>query len=419
MGTTAYFVAGGAAPMLDPALSEDELSLLPTQARRVVTVRLNVAADGRTSTGVIDTAWIEPAARLSYAAVDAYLTSADVHDLAMGAHGAHGAPLPALKDVAQTVDALAEASRRLGVERDGRDTLDVLFTPATLEAAVVEGKIRAVDADPHPTAQHVVERLMVVANEAVAQWAFDHEVPILYRKHVGFDPDRLSRLLAAATAVGADLEPAEGEELDPADVLRLVDELRAEGRADAAGVIASVASGTVARAAYSATPARHGGLDAGLYTHFTSPIRRYADLVVHRQLRAALAGEPLPYDQGQLERLATWLDARAGAANYAQTLERNGLWAVLLQRKALDWPTEAVITGISGNGMRVRLVVPGISGFVTAARARGVPPKERPSLKLDPNELATADGTYRVGQRIRVTLDRVDDLGRPELTPVG
>jgi ribonuclease R len=417
MATTTYFVAGGNAPMLDPALSEGELSLLPNEPRRVVTVWLSVAPDGSVSEPTIETAWIEPAARLSYAAVDAYLGTTDPHDLALGAHGPHGAVVGVLKDVTATLDAVIEASRRLGVERDGRDTLDTLFSDAVLEAAVVDGKIRAVPADPHPAAQRVVERMMVAANEAVAGWAAQRDLPLLYRHHVGFDPDRLHRLHAAAASVGADLTPADGEELDPADVLRLVDRLTAEGRDAAAAVVATAATGVVARASYSAEPARHGGLAAGLYTHFTSPIRRYADLIVHRQVRAALADEPLPYDRDQLARLGTWLDARAGAAGYAQALERNALWAVLLQRTAVTWPAEAIVTGLSPAGLRVRLVEPGIMGFVAAGKALGAAPRDRAALELDEHEIATVDGRFRLGQRLAVRLDRVDDLGRAELVP--
>ena len=418
MGTSAYFVAGRNAPMLDPALSEGELSLLPQQHRRVVSVWIDVAPDGSVSTPHIETAWIETTARLSYAAVDGYLFEDNRNHLAAGAHGPHGAAIPVLAEVAATIDAAREASRRLGVERDGRDTLESLFEDATLEAAVIDGKIRAQEADPHPDAQRLVERLMVAANEAVADWAADNDLPLLYRSHLGFDPERLHRVIAAAAAAEVALVPSvEGGEIEASDVLRVVNELREAGRAEAAATLATAATGAVGRAAYDPDPSHHKGLGAVRYTHFTSPIRRYADLVVHRQIRAFLAREPLPYDVDELSRLATWLDARAGAAGYAQAIERNALWAILLDRGAVEWPTEAVVTGLSGNGLKIRLPIPGVGGFISAARALGVSQRERPSLKLDEHQLATADGTYRLGMRLKVRLDRIDDLGRPEFVP--
>lgn len=411
MGTSAYFIAGHNAPMLDPSLSEDELSLLPDVPRRVVSVRMAVHADGSTSDVSLETAWIQTAARLSYAAVEGYVGDADPIHLTEGAHGPHGSPLDALTGVTTTVAALAEASRRLGAARDARDTLESLFIDPSLEPAVVDGKIRVRAADPHARAQQLVERLMVATNEVVAGWAVEHDVPLVFRSHAGFDDDRLPRFRAAAAALDVDL----GDEITPASVLTTIERLRGEGRDDAAEVLASAATGAVARANYTATPAGHDALGSAAYTHFTSPLRRFSDLLVHRQIRAALAGEELPYSRDELEAWSRWLDVRSGAADHASRLEALALWAILLDRGAVSWPSEAVVTGVQGKGLRVRLTVPGIAGFVPAAHVLGVSFKERPSLELDQHELGTADGTYRPGTRIKVTLDRIDATGRPDL----
>lgn len=413
MAATAYFTAGPNAAMIDPALSEGDLSLLPDQDRRALTVQMLIAPDGSVSGTQIDLSWIRPAARLSYAAVEAYLADPGPLPLAKGAHGPNGAPPEALPHVAVAMMALVEAARRLGAERDARDTLEDLFTDAQLEAAVIDGKIRAIPADPHPEAQRIVERLMVAANEAVAAWAAARDLPLLYRSHVGFDAERLPRLLAAAEAIG---EPFE-QTPSPADLVATVERLQAAGRDDEAAALATVATGVVARAGYTAVPSAHDALGSGFYTHFTSPLRRYADLVVHRQVRAAIANEEPPYTAEQLGRLAVWLDARGGAAGHAQALERNALWAVLLDRKAVSWPTPGTIVGISKAGLRVRLTVPGLVGFMSAARALGVPPKQKAALELDERELATVDGQYSLGASIKVRLDRLDELGRPDLKP--
>lgn len=415
MAATAYFTAGPNAAMLDPALSEGDLSLLPEQDRRAVTVTMLIAPDGTVSGTEIDLSWIRPAARLSYAAVEAYLADPSPLALAKGAHGPNGAAPDVLPHVSVCVMALAEAARRLGAERDARDTLEDLFTDAELEAAVLDGKIRAVPADPHPGAQRVVERLMVAANEAVASWAAARELPLLYRSHVGFDRDRLPRLLAAAEALGVPF--ADPETAQPADLIALVERLQDEGQDDAAAALATVATGVVARAGYTAVPSAHDALGSGYYTHFTSPLRRYADLVVHRQLRAAIAGEVPPYTTEELERLAVWLDVRGGAAGHAQALERNALWSVLLDRGAVSWPTNGTVVGINKAGLRIRMTVPGLVGFMSAARATGQPPRSKASLEIDDNELMTTDGQFTLGQSIKVRLDRLDELGRPDLKP--
>ncbi|CAN5250436.1 hypothetical protein BH23ACT9_BH23ACT9_38040 [soil metagenome] len=415
MAATAYFTAGPNASMIDPALSEGSLSLLPEQDRRAVTVGMLIAPDGSVSGVQVDLSWIRPAARLSYAAVEAYLAQPGPAPLAKGANGPNGATPDALPHVTVAMMALVEAARRLGVERDARDTLEDLFTDAELEADVIDGKIRTVPADPHPAAQRVVERLMVAANEAVANWSVERRLPLLYRSHVGFDTERLPRLLAAAEAVGAPF--ADPGSVQPKDLVALVERLQEEGRHDEAAALATVATGVVARAGYTAVPSAHDALGSGYYTHFTSPLRRYADLVVHRQLRAHVAGEAPPYTAEQLGRLAVWLDARGGAANHAQALERNALWAVLLDRKAVSWPTPGTIVGISRAGLRIRLTVPGLVAFMPAARALGVPPKQKAALELDEHELATVDGQFTLGASIKVRLDRLDELGRPEVRP--
>ena len=412
MAATAYFTAGPNAAMLDPALSEGTLSLLPQQDRRAVTVSMLVAPDGTVSGTSVDLSWISPDARLSYAAVEAFLDEPSPINLARGTHGPNGADADALGGVTATVMALAEAARRLGAERDARDTLEDLFTDAELEAAVIDGKIRTVPADPHPAAQRVVERLMVAANEEVARWAQSRGLPLLYRAHTGFDAERLPKLVAAAESLGV---PFDTDAPRPADLVTLVERLQDEGQFDAAAALATVATTVVARAGYTAVPTAHDALGSGYYTHFTSPLRRYADLVVHRQLRAAIAGEAPPYSTEQLAALATWLDARGGAAGHAQALERNALWAVLLDRKALTWPTPATIVGMSAAGLRLRLTVPGIVGFMTASRALGIPGKEKPKLELDESGMATTDGRYVLGETLKVRLDRLDETGRPEL----
>lgn len=415
MAATAYFTAGPNASMIDPALSEGALSLLPQQDRRAVTVTMLIAPDGAVSGVEVDLSWIHPDARLSYAAVEEYLRDPGPLHLAKGKHGPNGADTDALGGVTAAVMGLAEGARRLGAERDARETLEDLFTDAELEAAVIDGKIRTVEADPHPAAQRLVERLMVAANEAVASWAQARGIPMLYRAHTGFNADRVDTLRKAAAAL--EVPFAEDAEIQPKDLVALVERLQEEGREDAAAALATVATGVVARAGYTAEPKGHDALGSGYYTHFTSPLRRYADLVVHRQLRAAIAGEEVPYSTEQLTALATWLDARGGAANHAQALERNALWAVLLDRKAITWPTPGTIVGISKAGLRIRMTVPGIVGFMSAARALGLGPRERASLELDETGMATADGRFKLGAAIKVRLDRLDELGRPDVKP--
>jgi ribonuclease R len=417
VASTAYLASGQNAPMLDPALSEDALSLLPDVDRRVLTVRFQVEADGAITAVDVDAAWVRSRAKLSYAAVESWLAGS--HDPVRSQAGEHA------DEVEQVLTAAVEASRRLGVERDARATFEDLFASAELEPAVVDGKLTTVTAEPHAQAYRLIERLMVAANESVASWLVERDVPALYRAHAGLDPERAGRLRAASELVGVEV-PALGEDDVEADqvvaqVLAAVEQLESEGREDDRDLLVTAATGSTARATYDPEPAHHRGLAASAYTHFTSPIRRYADLVVHRQIRAALAGDPPPHSAEELRAMAAWLDARSGSISFLQGRERADLWSRLLDRGFLDEPEAAVVTGLSQAGLRIRLPRLGISGFVTAERALDLPPRERGRLEVDEHGLTTSTGPWRVGTHLTVRFVGLDDTGRANwrLGPAG
>jgi ribonuclease R len=405
--STAYLAVGESAPMLDPTLSEGTLSLLPGEDRFTLSARLTVAPDGSIGGVAVEVAAITSRARLSYQAVDAWLDGDEalVRDEAGLAGG----------EVVGVLRSTVEAARRLGVERDARATFEELFSSPEVTPAIVGGKLTTVEAEPHAAAYRFIERLMVAANEAVASWLITRDVPALYRAHVGVDPERAERLQAAAAAVGVELPALAAGDQDEvsAELMTAIERLRAEGRDEDHDLLVAAASGSIARATYDPDPSHHRGLASGAYVHFTSPIRRYADLVVHRQIRAALAGDPPPYDTDQLARLAVWLDARAGAIDHLASRERGDLWARLLDRGFLGAaPEPAIVTGVTENGIRIRLPRLGVTGFVTAERLLGLGPRERGRLEVDEHGIATTAGTWRMGQRTTVRFVGLDDTGR-------
>ena len=409
VASSAYLAVGDNAPMIDPALSEGDLSLLPGVDRRAISVRFGVAEDGAVTDVSVDTAVVNSHAKLTYAAVEEWLDGAtdEVADLA----GENA------EEAVRILTAAVEASRRLGVERDARATFEDLFEQAEVEPAVVEGKLTVRETEPHARAYRLIERLMVAANEAVAGWLVARGVPALYRAHEGVDPDRAGRLEAAAEAVDASLPALAGETADAdavmAQVIAEVERLEAEGRGEDRDLLVAAATAATARATYDPDPAHHRGLAASAYCHFTSPIRRYADLVVHRQIRSVLAEEEPLHGVDTLAPLATWLDARSGALKYLQARERGDLWARLLDRGYLDAPEPAVVTGLSAAGLKIRLPRLGLTGFVTAERALGLPPRERGKLEVDAHGLTTTSGPWRLGTRVKVRMVGLDDTARP------
>ena len=408
--TTAYLRVGDNAPMLDPALSEGELSLLPGQDRRVLSVHFNVQPDGSVTDVSVENNYIRSDAKLTYESLEAWMAGDR-----SGIHREAGDLFSPTAD--EVLTNVMEAARRLGVQRDARETFEDLFTQAEVEPAIREGKLATVEAEPHADAYRLIERLMVAANEAVASWAVQHDVPALYRAHQGLDPARAERLRAAVEAAGAKVPGLEDPEAEADDVvaqvLAEVDRLGSEGRDADRDLLIAAATTSTARASYDPDPSHHRGLGATAYTHFTSPIRRYADLVVHRQIRAALAGEEPLHDPAHLKALAGWLDARSGAVNHASSRERGDLWARLLDRGYLTEPEPAVITGLTANGVKIRLPRLGMTGFVTAERLLDLPKGERGRLEIDEHGITTTSGPWRLGGHIAVNFMYLDDTARP------
>jgi ribonuclease R len=409
VASTAYLAVGENAPMLDPALSEGALSLLPGEDRWAISARFRVTPSGALEGVTIEAAAVTSRAKLSYESLESWL------DGARDAIHAEAGAQAAVAD--EVLTAAVEASRRLGGERDSRATFEALFEDAEVEPGLVDGRLTAVDAAPHADAYRQVERLMVAANEAVAGWLVAREIPALYRAHTGLAADRLERLRAAVALAGAEVPSLDDPDAEVdtmvGELIAAIDAADAAGRSAERDLLVSVAASSTARASYEPDPSAHTGLAAAAYTHFTSPIRRYADLVVHRQIRAALADEAPPHRAEDLRALAGWLDARSGAISFLQARERGDLWARLLDRGFLDGAEPATVTGLTENGLRIRLPRLGLTGFVTAERALDLPAKQRGSLAIDDHGLTTTSGPWQVGTRISVRFAGLDPTGRP------
>lgn len=408
VAATAYLVSAPSAPMLDPAVSEGSRSLLAGQDRPALSVRFQVGPDGTVGGAHVELAHVRSHARLTYGAVESWLVG-DPKPLRTHAGTQAGAAEPVVAHA-------LEAARRLGVERDARTTLETLFEQAELAPAVVDGDMTLALAEPHAHAYRLIERVMVAANEAVGSWLVGCGMPALYRAHEGIDPGQRERLHAAAELAGASVPSLDAEHGDAdrvaGQLLAEIDRLTAEGRqADRELLIAAVTSST-ARATYDPDPSHHRGLGSRAYCHFTSPLRRYADLVVHRQVRAALAGEPPAHDVDELSALSEWLVARAGALGRLEARERADLWARLLERGELAGRETATVTGLTGAGLRIRLPRLGLSGFVTAEAALGTGDGQRATLSTDEHGLTTSSGPWRVGSRVEVAFAGLDDAGR-------
>jgi ribonuclease R len=403
---TTTYLPSGAWPMLPRSLSEGALSLRPQQARRAVTVTFTVDAGGEIGEIDVRATTVRSAARLTYAHVEGWLTGETAGDADEGWEVTPQPDVPG--EVRDAVFAAHEAAERIGAARLARGAgSGGLFSEAEARPAIDGDRVTLQRLIPTPMAGRLIERLMVAANEAVAGWLLAHGAPALYRVQPAPDPERLQQLagLLATVGLAVDVEAL----ADPSATEALVD-----AAADA-GLERSVVAGLVAqgmqRAGYETDPGSHFGLASGAYVHFTSPIRRYADLVVHRAVHAVLRGDPTGGPSAeQLGRLAGWLDHRAGAATRAERAELRLLWADVLQRTVAGgrpYTTTALIGAVRRGGLRIRVDRFDLVGTVPV---EALAPGNREAYVQAPDELSATVGeaTFHVGDRIRVAIQEAD-----------
>lgn len=271
--TTKYY-AHSHSSML-PRGVEEKLSLLPGVDRRGVTVEMIFNAEGELGSVFICPSWIRSTARVSYAEVPEILSSKG--------HALHE-PMARLMKVASGL--LAQRRRRGAF---------VLYDLTHGWVASEEGHVRKLERSAEVAGHIIVQELMVAANAAVASYAVEHGIPILFRNHQAVGtPDRagLVALLEAATTSGASVDWLE-------------EVRRTTGR-------------SMHRAEYGAISVGHYGLNLPHYCHFTSPIRRYADLLTHRQILAHVLGEERAHDVDAVRQIADHI-------NSTQAIEREAV----------------------------------------------------------------------------------------------
>jgi ribonuclease R len=270
-----YYFPQSVEPMLPERISNGLCSLNPHVPRLAVVAEIDFTGKGIPGRTDFYPAVIESKARLTYSQVNKALMLGDAAEReAIG---------PKLLPMLETAEVLARA---INAVRAARGNLDFdLPEPEILFNLQGEAE------DIRPKVRHfghqIVEEFMIAANEAVARFLTEREAPVLYRVHPEPDPAKLEALfkLLGTTDLGPSLPPTPG----PTDLAAV---LQQASGSDIDFLVSRLALRTMMQASYSPKNDGHFGLASTCYCHFTSPIRRYADLVVHRSLKAAVAGQP-------------------------------------------------------------------------------------------------------------------------------
>ena len=276
------YVPGQVSPMLPDPLSAGACSLLPGCERWCVTVELALNADAITSDSSIYRSVIRSDARLTYADAERMIgTQASEHG-------------PAVTSIVLQAAVIAE---RLRERRFGRGAMRLERPELALELDAEGGVAEAAWQAEH-AAHALIEELMILANETVAEFLERSRADTLYRIHPDPDPQSIVGLIGRLAALDVPTPP-EPERLTRRGAAslagqiaeRVVAHARAPGQAEA---LSSLVLRSLEQASYHPANRGHSGLASSAYCHFTSPIRRYPDIVVHRALLARLGADDPP-----------------------------------------------------------------------------------------------------------------------------
>ena len=304
-GTSVYLV-DRVIPMLPPKLSNGICSLNPNADRFTLTCEMIVDREGSTFDGKIYESVIHSDARMSYN--ECYRILTDPKDTDAAEYGPIVPMLTKMKVLAEILKSMRE--RRGALRFEFPETKVILNEDRTVKEIMPE---------PDNFCHGIIESFMICANEFVAKTYSSMNYPFVYRVHEDPDPIKIARFASVAKYHGA-MGRLSGK-IYPADIARFMDTI---GDENALPVLDQLLLRSMAKARYSSECLGHFGLASKYYCHFTSPIRRYPDLMIHRIIKSQLHGENKRSHFGGI------VDA---AAEQSSEMERN---AVDAERASVD-----------------------------------------------------------------------------------
>ncbi|MDX1576958.1 MAG: ribonuclease R [Gemmatimonadota bacterium] len=385
---TSVYLVDRVIPMLPHALSSDLCSLVPGEDRLTLSALLRVGSDGELMDARFAKSVIRSTHRLSYQRAQTILEGGD--DEAVEAD-------PELRRDLRDLHRVSRAFRKRRRKRGSLD-FDLPESRVELDEEGVPIDVHRVIREP---AHELVEDLMIAANEAVARWTIEEGVPALYRIHEEPPPEKLENVQALAAEFDLSFPSKNAR---PRDFQRLLDAVEGEPEEP---TVAMAVLRSLAQARYAPSNDGHFGLASQAYLHFTSPIRRYPDLVVHRQLSAWLD------DPASARRLDPgWLDA---TAKHASARERRAVEAerdsvelkkVEFMERHVGDHFEATVSGVASFGFFVRLVRYDIEGLVHVSEIGD------DYYQVDPVKHALVGRrtkrAFRLGDEVTIQVVRVD-----------
>ena len=402
--STSVYFCDRVVPMLPEELSNGVCSLVPNEDRLAFSVFMTFDEKGEMVKRSFAKSVIRSKARFTYEQV---MKVIDGDDRAAG--GANGR---IAKKELKTIRAINELAQQLRAKRFAAGALD-LEMPEAEVLLDANGEMDSIVTRPYDESHQMIEECMVAANEAVAKELWTRGVKILARLHEPPDPEKVLMLRAELRGLGVKLGNIENPKV-------FAQFLRSIKKHPLYGTISTMVLRSMKRAVYDSTAIGHFGLAKKYYAHFTSPIRRYPDLTLHRQLAAYLGGvgrSGASGTEGNPARakvppklLAKWAEHTSEREEIAAEAERGlleikkfrFLEAQLNARQVVDY--DAVISRVMPFGCFVEIPELAVSGLVHVSLL------SRRFLQFNESDQSLSAGgeSWRAGDRLRVHVARVD-----------
>ncbi len=394
--TSVYF-PGTVLPMLPERLSNGICSLNPDVDRLCMVCDLALDSEGRPLQADLYEAVMRSHARLTYARV-AEALAGDVD--------------PGIRALLDDLKVAHELSKKLTRQRQQRGSIDFDLPEAKI-VLDAEGKVAEIARRPRNDAHRLIEEFMLAANEAVARFFDVRGLPTVYRIHDQPDREKLDAFAALARSHGFEL-PA-GEDLTPQVLNRFLEAV--EGK-PAQKALNSLLLRAMMQAQYSPDNIGHYGLAAPTYLHFTSPIRRYPDLMVHRLLKEHWARGGRPLHQHEREEQEAYL---AGVSAQCSDRERaamkaerdvDSFYAALYMQDRVGEKFEAVVSGVADFGLFCELEEVYVEGLIPSEALGAAVEFDKELHRL---VVGSSGRAYSIGDEVPVEVVSVDP-GRRRIT---
>ena len=389
-GTSVYLV-DRVIPMLPHKLSNGICSLNPHVDRLALSCIMELNQKGEVVSHRIGETLINSDYRMTYTAVREILEE--------------GTPalLEQYREIVPMLEEMEELRQILGEKRRKRGSVNFDLPESKI---ILDEKGKPIDIRPYERsiATNMIEEFMLVCNETIAENCFWQEIPFLYRSHQEPDEEKLEKMEQFLRGFGYHLRKKDGE-IHPRELQKV---LRAAEGTDAEHIITRMVLRSMMQARYTAENGGHFGLAAKYYCHFTSPIRRYPDLEIHRIIKKMLHGEldekvSLEYRR----KMPDWAKHCSKQERVAEDVERDteALKKVEYMEDKVGERYEGIISGVTNWGIYVELPNT-IEGMVSLAQM------DDDYYEFDEKAMQVCGKrtkkSYRLGDRVTVLVAKVD-----------